>query len=209
MEGKKKKPIGLILGLAFAALVLVIIIYVVINYTSDKNRTQERMAEVEELYQTFRDDVESFNEARDVVYQNVFQEAYYQTLKDNDESFKTYFATYLEALEKLDQDASNLEDKCINVLYPNVSVNNKCEAFVVGYEEATNTYISDVNLYNQYIEEYNQWLVDTSSTDTPLKAVELDRDYLDYDGDRTYRGKEDSMDSSVGENLNEEEEAAE
>ena len=91
----------------------------------------------------------------------------------------------------------------MNVLYPEVEVNNKCEDFILSYEEATNTYITDVKRYNKYIEEYNKWLQSTSSSDPLLEKITLEMEYLDYNGDREYLGKEEIIDD-VGELENEE-----
>ena len=79
-----------------------------------------------------------------------------------------------------------LKDKCVDVLYPDVSVNNKCEAFVIGYEKAINSYVSDIKKYNENIKDYNDVL---EETDTKIEEVKLTVDYIDVDGDRKYLGK--------------------
>ncbi len=197
MEQTNKKHIGLWIGIIFGLLVIGIIIYVVLTYTNNQNETKKRMGKVEELYGTFKSNVDTFNTKRNEIYTIIMQDMYYQTLKDKDGEFKKLYQDYQEILEKLDEDYDGLKGKCINVLYPDVSINNKCEAFVLGYEEVVNTYINDVNLYNKNLESYNDWLKETNSKDTELNLLELDRDYIDVNGDRIFKGKE--QEDEVGE----------
>ena len=186
------KKLGIMILIGFLLIVIGIISYIIINYNSDQAEVKKRMETVRDSYESFKTDVEAFNSIRDDIYTNVFtDDMYYQTLKDNDASFKELYKSYSESLDKIDKDYSGVKDKCINVLHPEADVNNKCEAIVSSYEEVVNTYISDVNSYNNLITSYNKWLSDTNSSDVKLEEIKLDRDYLDINGDREYNGKKD------------------
>ena len=186
------KKLGIMILIGFLLIVIGIISYIIINYNSDQAEVRKRMEAVRDSYESFKTDVDSFNSIRDDIYTNVFtDDMYYQTLKDNDASFKELYKSYSESLDKIDKDYDGVKDKCINVLHPEADVNNKCEAIVSSYEEVVNTYISDVNSYNNLITSYNKWLSDTNSSDVKLEEIKLDRDYLDINGDREYNGKKD------------------
>ena len=186
------KKLGIMILIGFLLIVIGIISYIVINYNDDQAEVKKRMEAVRDSYETFKTDVEAFNSIRDDIYTNVFtDDMYYQTLKDNDASFKELYKSYSESLDKIDKDYSGVKDKCINVLHPEADVNNKCEAIISGYEEVVNTYISDVSSYNNLITSYNKWLSDTNSSDTKLEEIKLDRDYIDINGDREYNGRKD------------------
>lgn len=186
------KKLGIMILIGFLLIVIGIISYIIINYNSDQAEVRKRMEAVRDSYESFKTDVEAFNSIRDNIYTNVFtDDMYYQTLKDNDASFKELYKSYSESLDKIDKDYDGVKDKCINVLHPEADVNNKCEAIVSSYEEVVNTYISDVNNYNNLITSYNKWLSDTNSSDAKLEEIKLDRDYLDINGDREYNGKKD------------------
>ena len=186
------KKLGIMILIGFLLIVIGIISYIIINYNSDQAEVKKRMETVRDSYEAFKTDVESFNSIRDNIYTNVFtDDMYYQTLKDNDASFKELFNNYKDNLDKIDKDYDDVKDKCINVLHPEADVNNKCEAIVSSYEEVVNTYISDVNNYNNLITSYNKWLSDTNSSDTKLEEIKLDRDYIDINGDREYNGRKD------------------
>ena len=186
------KKLGIMILIGFLLIVIGIISYIIINYNSDQAEVKKRMETVRDSYEAFKTDVESFNSIRDNIYTNVFtDDMYYQTLKDNDASFKELYKSYSESLDKIDKDYDGVKDKCINVLHPEADVNNKCEAIVSSYEEVVNTYISDVSSYNNLITSYNKWLSDTNSSDTKLEEIKLDRDYIDINGDREYNGRKD------------------
>ena len=186
------KKLGIMILIGFLLIVIGIISYIIINYNSDQAEVRKRMETVRDSYEAFKTDVESFNSIRDNIYTNVFtDDMYYQTLKDNDASFKELYKSYSESLDKIDKDYDGVKDKCINVLHPEADVNNKCEAIVSSYEEVVNTYISDVSSYNNLIISYNKWLSDTNSSDVKLEEIKLDRDYIDINGDREYNGRKD------------------
>lgn len=186
------KKLGIMILIGFLLIVIGIISYIVINYNDDQAEVRKRMETVRDSYEAFKTDVESFNSIRDNIYNSVITDnMYYQTLKDNDASFKELYKSYSNSLDKIDKDYMKVKDKCINVLHPEADVNNKCEAIVSSYEEVVNTYISDINSYNNLITSYNKWLSDTNSSDVKLEEIKLDRDYLDINGDREYNGKKD------------------
>ena len=186
------KKLGIMILIGFLLIVIGIISYIVINYNDDQAEVKKRMETVRDSYEAFKTNVESFNSIRDNIYNSVITDnMYYQTLKDNDASFKELYKSYSDSLDKIDKDYMKVKDKCINVLHPEADVNNKCEAIVSSYEEVVNTYISDVNNYNSLITSYNKWLNDTNSSDAKLEEIKLDRDYLDINGDREYNGKKD------------------
>ncbi len=186
------KKLGIMILIGFLLIVMGIISYVIINYNDDQAEVRKRMEAVRDSYETFKTDVESFNSIRDNIYNSVITDnMYYQTLKDNDASFKELYKSYSDSLDKIDKDYMKAKDNCINVLHPETDVNNKCEAIISGYEEVVNTYISDINSYNSLITSYNKWLSDTNSSDAKLEEIKLDRDYIDINGDREYNGKKD------------------
>lgn len=192
MEKRKKRTVGILIGVGFFLIIVGLVTYFVLTYMNDQNETKKRMEKVEALYTTFKEDVTTFNEKRDSLYEQIKGALYYQTLKEKDSLFRTLFTDYEKALETLDKDYDKLKNRCINILYPDVSINNKCEAFIIAYEEATNTFVSDIKAYNENISEYNTWLKNTESQDEKLDTIKVSHDYIDVDGDRKYQGKEET-----------------
>ena len=135
---EKKNHVVLILALGFILIVVGIILYLVLTYQDNQNEVKKRMETVTSLYTDFKEHVDAFNDKRNEVYQTVMQDMYYQTLQEKDAEFKALYTSYEETVDVINDDYDQLKDKCINVLYPDVSVNNKCEAFVIGYEQVIN-----------------------------------------------------------------------
>mgnify|MGYP004503109517 CR=1 FL=1 len=177
MEKKSsKKKVLWVLGILFILLVIIVIIYFVIGYKNDQIESKKKIDSVITSYNNFKTHIDSFNKERDNFYQVVMKDMYYEDLKNND----------TKTIEPLEDDYKELKDKCVDVLYPDVSVNNKCEAFVIGYEKAINSYVSDIKKYNENIKDYNDVL---EENDTKIEEVKLTIDYIDVDGDRKYLGK--------------------
>ena len=199
MEKKHhNKHIAIMVLIGFLLIVGGIVSYIIINYNDDQAEVKKRMTVVINTYENFKSDVESFNKIRDDIYNEVMGDMYYQTLKDNDTTYKELYKNYEKELEKIDKDYEKISDKCINVLHPDADANNKCEAMVEGYEEVVNTYISDINSYNSLIISYNKWLSDTNSSDSKLESIKVTREYLDINGDREYKGRKD-IDTNITE----------
>ncbi len=188
---QNSKHLGIVIFIGFLLIIIGIVSYLVINYSNDQAEVQKRMEKVLEIYDTFKEDVQAFNDIRDEIYEEFLQEVYYQMLKDNDAYYKELFLNYEESLEVIDLDYESVEDKCVNVLHPKADINSKCEKIISTYEEVVNTYVSDVNNYNSLIDAYNEWLLENDSSDSELEKIKLDRDFLDINGDREYNGRAD------------------
>ena len=148
-QENNNKHLGLLILLGFILIIAGIVAYIIISYNSDQADIKKRMSEVETGYNTFREDSDKFNDIRDDIYNSVMQDMYYENLKNNDSTYKNLFQEYKSILESIDKDYDDVKDNCINVLYPDVGTNNKCEALISGYEEIVNLYVSDVNSYNK------------------------------------------------------------
>ena len=191
MEVKQhKKYIGILILVAFLLIVGGIITYIIINYNNDQALITKRMEDVSTTYDKFKDEVKNFNAIRDDIYNNAMQNIYYETLKENDLIYKEMFNNYQKSLTKLDKEYNKVKDKCINVLHPKASINNKCEALIIGYEEVVNTYISDIKSYNKNIKEYNASLKENNQIEQKIEEIKLTRDYIDVNLDRKYQGKQ-------------------
>lgn len=187
MEKKSSKKIVLwALGGVFLLLIIIVVIYFIIGYKNDQIESKKKIDSVITSYNTFKLHIDSFNKERDNFYQEVMKDMYYEDLKNNDIKYKEIINNYSKTIEPLEEDYKVLKDKCVDVLYPDVSVNNKCEAFVIGYEKAINSYVSDIKKYNENIKDYNDVL---EETDTKIEEIKLTIDYIDVDGDRKYLGK--------------------
>ena len=97
---------------------------------------------------------------------------------------------YTVIINELENNSSYLKDNCKTVKTLNNNASIQCESFEFAYETAINSYISDINLYNESIKGYNEWV----SNNGELKPLELYnnlyKDYIDYNKDGEFFGKE-------------------
>ena len=82
-----------------------------------------------------------------------------------------------------------LQENC-DRKYSSASVNNTCDLFKQGYESVVNYYLTDIEMYNKFVDEYNNWLTTNGMTLEPLTKEELSlyNSYIDYDKDGSYLG---------------------
>ena len=161
----------------------------VVGFREDKAATQLRMVNVEDVYETFQGQMDTFNDIRNHLYLTVFEDVYYDTLYTNDLELKKSFEQYEGVVDQLSNTADQLMELCSDVYFSEKAVNTMCKGYPEVYEQVINAFVSDVFLYNDNIEQYNQYQTDAGSSLSIEKYV-TDKDYIDYNGDKEYSGKE-------------------
>ena len=57
------------------------------------------------------------------------------------------------------------------------------------YEQVINYFVLDVDDYNENVKKYNEYQITISSTSS-IKEYSTNKKYIDYNGDKTFEGKE-------------------
>ena len=76
--------------------------------------------------------------------------------------------------------------------YGDIGARTKCTNFKANYEAAQNYYLTDVEVYNKLVDDYDKWNAVNGGGNpvvNKLEKVTID-DYIDFDGDGEYFGKE-------------------
>ena len=156
----------------------------------DRAATQEKMNKILEAYPNFNQAVNDFSNLRNQFY-TYKEDLYLETLRDNAEVWNTFMSNYAAGIQKVEENAKALKENC-NIEYGDVKVSTKCTNFKVNYEAAMNYYISDVNLYNQMVSEYEKYNTENGGQYPNVNKAEhvIYKDYIDYDEDGEYFGKE-------------------
>ena len=79
---------------------------------------------------------------------------------------------------------------CDDVYYPESSINNKCINYKSIYEQVVNYFVTDINIYNKNIVNYNNYQASLGSG-LLLKSYDTNKKFIDYNKDGSYDGKED------------------
>ena len=85
----------------------------------------------------------------------------------------------------------------MNESYSDQDANNKCNAYIINYEKTVNSFISDIEFFNNKIDEYNNWIIsENEELDNEDKYTKVERykatkykEYIDINNDGTYLGR--------------------
>lgn len=187
-KGSKAKILVIILVTVFVIFCLLIWFFI-IDLKKDQEQTKGQMSKVVDAYKDFSTEIDNFNDARNQLYLDVFENTYYDTLSNNDAKFKEMFTNYEKIVDRVVNGALRLEKYCKNVYYTDSKVNIKCKEYGEVYEQVINAFVSDVKLYNKNITNYNTYQAEKGGT-VFLNSYVTKKKYLDYNGDKKYQGKE-------------------
>ena len=175
----KNKVVKIMISIVIVLIILTVglFIYKQIDTRNKEKRKVEK--EIVKNYQTFREKVEDFNEERKIYVNQVESDLFVESSYKYPE-WITEIDKYTEKVDIIDKNSDYLKEKCINHLYSNQDIKNKCEAFIIAYETAFNYYVKDIMLFNESIEEFNK---------EDLEQYELKYDYVDINKDGNFFGK--------------------
>ena len=186
MSKKNKTIITIICIVA----VIVIIIGLFFNSISkDREKTNKIMNLIVKDYDKFEASVLNFNDKRDKIYSSVFEDTYYDTIKQNYDVWNNSFNDYEKTVDDVISKSKNLKKYCANNYYSKNDINSKCSSFSSLYEEVINSFVSDINSYNKLIDTYNEYVKENSGTDT-LNKYSTKKKFIDFNNDGDYAGKE-------------------
>ena len=163
-----------------------------VGFNSEKENLSKTMNIIVDDYTTFKKKVENFSSLREQIYTDIMNSQYYSEVFDKYSANIEKLASYEAAVTEIDNASSNLKKNCTSRKYNDTDVTNKCNAFVINYEQSINYFINDINRFNARIEEYNKW-VTSENTNKKYTAREKYKskytDYVDINGDKISSGK--------------------
>lgn len=166
------------------------ILFLIFDFKKDKRATRDMMADVKQAYQNFSVNVDSFNDIRNELYLNKLNNIYYDTLDQIDPDIKESFHTYEETVNQVKASVKTLSKFCDGVYYPDSKINSQCRGYKNVYEQIINAFVSDVKLYNKSIKSYNKYQSGLGK-EISLSTYDTSLNYIDYDGDGNFDGKDD------------------
>lgn len=172
-----------VLGLVFGGVVFVK------NFNEDQAKTLAVMEQIKEEYNNFSPYVEKFSSERTKFYTETEEMFFLENIDTNREAINQLLVEYNDIVMEAHDKSAYLRENC-DRQYASSSVNNTCNLFKQGYEAIINYYITDIDVYNNVVEEYNNWLTENSLEQEPLAEIQFDlyKDYIDYDKDGSYLG---------------------
>ena len=89
----------------------------------------------------------------------------------------------------IEKNTKELDKYCKDVYYPNAKVNSSCKNYKSIYEQVINYFVGDIDSYNVNVDKYNTYQVAIKSTKL-INEYKTERNYIDYNGDSLFDGKE-------------------
>ena len=176
-------------------MIIIVIIFIcawiwVDGLKEDTAITKKKMDEVLDAYPKFNEEVDNFSKLRNQLYESK-EDLYLETLRDNAASWNTFMENYKNSIMKVENTALILKKNCAEE-YGDVNVSSKCTTFKANYEAAHNYYISDVKMYNQMVDEYDVYNAEHGNGYAKVNKASYGPydDYIDYDKDGEYFGKD-------------------
>ena len=161
----------------------------VINLRDDQNATRQRMVVVGDKFEDFSANTSVFESFREDLYGGIFDNVYFDTLYSNDINIKNKLSNYENLVDELKKNTNSLDELCNDMYYPDGTINSKCNNYKSIYEQVVNYFVTDINNYNNNVKKYNEYQKSINS-DKTLALYKTDKDYIDYNEDKIFDGKE-------------------
>ena len=160
-----------------------------INLREDHQEVLRRLEDVSAIFESFSTNTTAFEEYRDVLYTDVLENIYYDTMYETNPKVKEKIDEYEGIVNTLKEDTRKLDNLCGKVYYPKSDVNNMCVNYKSIYEQVVNYYVSDIMMYNSNIDKYNEYQK-TVQSELLVDEYKTNYHYIDYNGDKVFDGKE-------------------
>ena len=184
-----KKLAYIMMTLSFVLIISGGVSSFVIGLRRDRDEIYSRISEVNDEFEVFSTNTSVFESTRDNLYNVVLSNVYYDTMYDEDNKVKNEISNYEHLVDELTKNTKKLDRLCNDVYYPDSKVNTKCNNYKSIYEQVVNYFISDINVYNDNVNKYNEYQKSNNS-DLRVDKYKTNKKYIDYNNDKSYDGKE-------------------
>lgn len=161
----------------------------VLSLKQDKKETYRRIYVVNDEFEIFSTNTSVFESYRDDLYKDFLSNIYFDTLDQSDNDIKNRLSNYENIVDEIEKNTLQLDSLCKEVYYPDSEANSKCMNYKTIYEQVVNYFVSDINLYNRYVKQYNEYAKNKINFHT-IQKYNTNKKYIDYNKDNQYDGKE-------------------
>ncbi len=160
----KKKYYFIIIGFILFLISIITIIFILINnINKDKQKLNKKQEQINQEYNAFSNKTEDFKEIRNKFLTSLNENNFYETFSEVYVMLINNLENYEQVLDDIKSNSTNLVNNC-QIVYNNSNTNKKCEAFNYNYNTLTKTFLSDVEIFNKKIEEYNNWAINNNQS---------------------------------------------
>lgn len=163
------------------------------EYKQDVENTKKILKNIDTEYTDFEKKIVDYNKNLTKLVELLKNSTYIDKIDDNKEEIVKLMNLVSEQLDGLTS-YKNLNAYC-GKKFSDGKTNRNCSSFSRTYEKSVNVYVDIVSIYNDVSKKYNE-LVEESKKMKPYESKY--KDYIDYDGDGIYLGKDVATGKGVG-----------
>jgi len=161
----------------------------VFGLQKDREVTFKRQCDVNDTFEAFSTNTTIFENVRDELYNNVLKTVLLDSMYAEDKEVKEKLSNYEQLVDELTKSTEELDRLCDGMIYPDNVANTRCKNYKSIYEQVNNYFVIDIGLYNENIKKYNDYQTSMNSI-YRLRNYETERDFIDYNLDNHFDGKE-------------------
>lgn len=184
-----KKRIKIVVIIAVILIILVSLILgvnkLIKDYKEDVKKTKKILSEITEDYADFEKKINPYNKDLTKLINMLNENSYYEKIKKNQKAVIEQIEIVSKEVEEISS-YENLKEHCTKT-YADGKASRACKSFSKTYEKSVNVYIDIITAYNNIIDKAN------NISDGKQKLEKYDnkiKNYIDYDKDGKYLGKE-------------------
>ena len=186
---KHKKLALSLMTLSFVLIISGSVSVFVTGLKKDREESFNRIHEVNDQFEVFSTNTSVFEEYRDELYNVVLGNVYYDTMFQEDKNIKEKLSNYEHLVDELTKNTKELNKLCDNMYYTDSSAVSKCKNYKSIYEQVVNYFVSDIKVYNTNVDSYNKYQ-EENKLEKPIEKYDTKKDYIDFNGDKKFDGKE-------------------
>ncbi len=162
----------------------------VIGLQADREAFYMRVDDVNNEFEVFSTNTSAFENVRNELYDVVFANVYYDTMYEEDKNIKTKLSNYEQLVDELTKNTDYLDKLCSSSNRSFDDLKTKCSKYKNIYEQAVNYFVSDIEDYNANVLKYNEYQKSLNNISYQIEKYETKKNYIDYNNDSVYDGKE-------------------
>ena len=181
----KYKRLFFVGGIFVGIIVIIFLVLFFKGIMDDTKVTNHQMLEVKRLNSNFDSYIDEYNATRNALI-FLLGETYTDHLDLKYDNIVMLLDKEQDYVKDVSDVISQLDGYCRGKVYSDQSVNQICVNYPVNYEELVNVFLGDIEHVNTMVSNY----LEKHSGNISFYQTDLFKDYIDYDGDGVYSGKE-------------------
>jgi len=161
----------------------------VFGLQKDREVTFKQQCDVNDTFEAFSTNTTIFEEVRDNLYNDVLKNVFLDSMYEDDKVVKEKLSNYEQLVDELTKSTEELDRLCKGMIYPDNVANTRCKNYKSIYEQINNYFVKDIGVYNENVKKYNDYQTSMNSI-YRLRSYETERDFIDYNLDNHFDGKE-------------------